>query len=119
MPFISNLVMLDGFMAGTPEQRPNNGPCVFQISVGRRVKNKETQQYETKYQYIDCKAWGDLRDILAGITDGQHVMAIGSLDREEWKDSATDKNRYKLVVQVDSIGEVRKIEKAQEQDFWS
>lgn len=117
MAFTSNLVMLDGFMAGTPEQRPNNGPCIFQLSTGRRVKNKETGQYETKYQYIDCKAWGDLRDILAGITDGQHVLLVGSLDREEWEDKETKKKRYKLVVQADTIGEVRKIEKQEEQTW--
>lgn len=115
MAFSSNLVILDGFLAGTPEKRGDNGPVIFQVSVGKRVKNKESQQYETKYQYIDCKCWGDLRDVMAGYTDGQRVIGVGSLDREEWEDKETKKKRYKLVVLVDSLGEVRKIEKSEEQ----
>jgi single-stranded DNA-binding protein len=108
MPFVNNLVLLEGFVAGEFKRIGENGPATGQISVGKRVKNKQTNEYETKYDFYDVKAWGAARDAMAGISDGTKVIVSGQLDRESWEDKETKKTRYKIVVLVNTISEIPK-----------
>lgn len=106
MPFVNNLVLLEGFMAGECKRIGENGPAVGQISVSKRVKDKETKEYVTKYEYFDFKAWGEPRDRLAGMSDGMKILISGQLDRESWEDKETKKTKYKTVVLVNTIAEL-------------
>lgn len=108
--FVNNLVLLEGFLAGEAKRIGENGPAVGQISVGKRVKDKDTKEYVTKYEYYDIKAWGQARDTLAGISDGSKIIVSGSLDRESWKDKTTEKTVYKTVVLVSTIAELPKLD---------
>lgn len=103
MPFVNNLVLLEGFIAGEFKRISENGPAVGQISVGKRSKNKITNEYETKYDYYDLKGWGQVRDVMASISDGAPVVINGQLDRESWEDKDTKKILYKTVVLVNTI----------------
>lgn len=103
MPFVNNLVLLEGFVAGEFKRIGENGPAVGQISVSKRVKNRDTKEYETKYDYFDLKGWSQARDVMSSITDGTPVIVSGVLDRESWEDKETKKTLYKTVVLVNTI----------------
>lgn len=103
MPFVNNLVLLEGFVAGDFKRIGENGPAVGQLSVSKRVKDKDTKEYVTKYDYFDLKGWGAARDVMAGLSDGTPVIMSGALDRESWEDKETKKTVYKTVVLVNTI----------------
>jgi single-stranded DNA-binding protein len=107
--FVNNFVVLEGFLAGETKRIGENGPGVGQISVGKRVKDKDTKEYVTRYEYFDLKAWAQARDALAGLSDGARIIVSGSLDRESWKDKTTEKTVYKTVVLVNTIAELPKM----------
>lgn len=109
MAFVNNLVILEGFVAGAPKRIGDNGPAVGQISVGKRVKDKDTNQYVTKYDFFDLKAWGQTREDFMKKEDGDKIIVSGQLDRESWKDKTTEKNVYKTVVVVNSLGSLPKM----------
>lgn len=109
MPFVNNLVLLEGFLAGETKRIGDNGPAVGQISVSKRIKDKETREYVTKYEYFDIKGWGEARDKMAGLSDGMKIILSGQLDRESWEDKETKKTIYKTVVLVNTIAELPKI----------
>lgn len=109
MPFVNNLVLLEGFVAGETKRIGENGPGVGQISVSKRVKDPDTKEYVTKYEFFDFKAWGQPRDVVAGLTDGEKIIISGQLDRESWEDKTTKKKVYKYVVLINTIAVLPKV----------
>lgn len=103
MPFVNNLVLLEGFVAGDFKRIGENGPAVGQISVSKRVKDRDTKEYVTKYDYFDLKGWAQARDAMASLSDGTKIIVSGALDRESWEDKETKKTVYKTVVLVNTI----------------
>lgn len=93
-------------MAGDAKRIGENGPAVGQISVSKRIKDKDTKEYVTKYDYYDIKGWGEARDKMAGISDGTKIIVSGQLDRESWEDKETQKMKYKTVVLINTIAEL-------------
>lgn len=101
-----NKVILIGNLTRDPELRylPNNtAVCDLGLAVNDRFKNKTTNQYEDRPNFIDCSAFGKTAEKIGEyFTKGRPIFIEGKLRFEQWDDRTSGQKRSKLKVVIDS-----------------
>lgn len=99
-----NKVIIMGNLTRDPELRflaSNTAVCQIGVAVNERWKNKQTDQWEDRVNFIDCEAWGKTAEnINQYFTKGKGILIEGKLRLDQWQDQQGS-NRSKLKVIVD------------------
>lgn len=99
-----NKVILMGNLTRDPEMRyTNTNMAVANIglAVNERWKNKQTDQWEDRVNFIDCEAWGrTAENISQYFQKGKPILIEGKLRLDQWQDQQGN-NRSKLKVVID------------------
>lgn len=102
-----NKVMLMGNLTRDPELRylPSNTPVVqLGLAVNDRVKNRETDQWEDRPNFIDCTAFGKTAELLNQyLRKGRPLFIEGKLRWSSWEDKQSGQKRSKLEVVIDNF----------------
>ena len=102
-----NKVLLMGNLTRDPETRvlPSNMSVVnFGMAVNDRFKNKQTDQWEERPNFIDCEAFGKTAENIAKFfSKGKPIFIEGKLRFEQWEDKQSGAKRSKLKVVCDTF----------------
>lgn len=102
-----NKVILMGNLTRDPEMRtlPSNMPVAsFGLAVNDRFKNKQTDQWEERPNFIDCEAFGRTAENIGKFfSKGKPIFIEGKLRLDQWEDRQTGQKRSKLKVVVDTF----------------
>lgn len=102
-----NRVILLGNLTRDPEMRylPSNMPvCSFGLAVNDRFKNKQTDQWEERANFIDCEAFGRTAEVINQYCGkGRPLFIEGKLRLDQWEDRQSGQKRSKLKVVVDNF----------------
>jgi single-strand DNA-binding protein len=102
-----NRVLLMGNLTRDPEIRvlPSNMPvCSFGLAVNDRFKNKQTDQWEERPNFIDCEAFGKTAENIGKFfTKGKPIFIEGKLRLDSWEDRQSGQKRSKLKVVCESF----------------
>lgn len=102
-----NKVLLMGNLTRDPELRylPSNMPVVqIGLAVNDRVKNRETDQWEDRPNFIDCTAFGKTAELLNQyLRKGRPVFIEGKLRWSSWEDKQSGQKRSKIDVVIESF----------------
>ncbi|MFI4859937.1 MAG: single-stranded DNA-binding protein [Phycisphaerales bacterium JB063] len=102
-----NKVILMGNLTRDPEMRmlPSNMPVAsFGLAVNDRFKNKQTDQWEERPNFIDCEAFGrTAENISKFFSKGKPIFIEGKLRFDQWEDRQSGQKRSKLKVVVDTF----------------
>lgn len=102
-----NKALLMGNLTRDPEMRvlPSNMSVVnFGLAVNDRFKNKQTDQWEERPNFIDCEAFGKTAENIAKfLSKGKPIFVEGKLRFEQWEDKQSGAKRSKLKVVVDTF----------------
>lgn len=102
-----NRVLLMGNLTRDPEIRvlPSNMPvCSFGLAVNDRFKNKQTDQWEERPNFIDCEAFGRTAENIGKFfSKGKPIFIEGKLRFEQWDDRQSGQKRSKLKVVCESF----------------
>ena len=102
-----NRVILLGNLTRDPETRtlPSNmSVCNFGLAVNDRYKDKQTDQWVEKPNFIDCEAFGRTAEIIQQyVSKGKPLFIEGKLRFSQWDDKNTGQKRSKLTVVVDNF----------------
>ena len=100
-----NKVILIGNLTRDPDLRflPNNtAVCDIGLAVNDRFKNKDTDQWEDRPNFVDCTAFGRSAEAISKhFSKGAPIFIEGKLRFEQWDDRETGKKRSKLKIVVD------------------
>ncbi len=101
-----NKVLLMGNLTRDPELRhlPSNTAVVgLGLAVNERWRNKQTDQWEERVNFIDCEAFGRTAEIIQQyFQKGRPIFIEGKLRLDQWQDKEGN-NRSKLKVVIDSF----------------
>lgn len=100
-----NFVMLMGRACRTPELKNarNSKVCTIRLAVNERIKKRDGE-WEDKTMYIDCEAWGQRAEYVAGkVEQGDLVQVVGKLEQDEWdaKDGSGKRQKHKVYISYD------------------
>lgn len=100
-----NKVILMGNLTRDPELR-HTGANVAVVQIGlavnERWKNKQTDQWEERVNFIDCEGWGrTAENINQHFDKGKPILIEGKLRMDQWDDKQTGQKRSKLKVVID------------------
>ena len=102
-----NKVILMGNLTRDPEMRvlPSNMPVAsFGVAVNDRFKNKQTEQWEERPNFIDCEAFGRTAENIGKFfSKGKPIFLEGKLRFDQWEDRQSGQKRSKLKVVVDTF----------------
>lgn len=102
-----NKVILMGNLTRDPEMRvlPSNMPVAsFGLAVNDRFKNKQTDQWEERPNFIDCEAFGRTAENIGKFfSKGRPIFIEGKLRFDQWEDRQSGQKRSKLKVVVDTF----------------
>ncbi|MEM9415264.1 MAG: single-stranded DNA-binding protein [Planctomycetota bacterium] len=102
-----NKVILMGNLTRDPEMRmlPSNMPVAsFGLAVNDRFKNKQTDQWEERPNFIDCEAFGRTAENIGKFfSKGKPIFVEGKLRFDQWEDKQSGQKRSKLKVVVDTF----------------
>ncbi|XAL99172.1 single-stranded DNA-binding protein [Phycisphaeraceae bacterium D3-23] len=102
-----NRVILMGNLTRDPEMRmlPSNMPVAsFGLAVNDRFKNKQTDQWEERPNFIDCEAFGRTAENIGKFfSKGKPIFIEGKLRFDQWEDKQSGQKRSKLKVVVDTF----------------
>lgn len=102
-----NKVILMGNLTRDPEMRvlPSNMPVAsFGLAVNDRFKNKQTDQWEERPNFIDCEAFGRTAENIGKFfSKGKPIFIEGKLRFDQWEDRQSGQKRSKLKVVVDTF----------------
>jgi len=102
-----NKVILMGNLTRDPEMRflPSNTPVAqIGIAVNERWKNKQTDQWEERVNFIDCEAFARTAEVINQyFQKGKPILIEGKLRMDQWEDKQTGQKRSKLKVVIDSF----------------
>lgn len=102
-----NRVILLGNLTRDPELRhlPSNmAVCNFGLAVNDRYKDKQTDQWVEKPNFIDCEAFGRTAEVIQQyVSKGRPLFIEGKLRFSQWDDKTTGQKRSKLTVVVDNF----------------
>ena len=102
-----NRVILLGNLTRDPELRhlPSNmAVCSFGLAVNDRYKDKSTDQWVERPNFIDCEAFGRTGEIIQQyVSKGRPLFVEGKLRFSQWDDKNTGQKRSKLTVVVDNF----------------
>ena len=102
-----NRVILLGNLTRDPELRhlPSNmAVCNFGLAVNDRYKDKQTDQWVERPNFIDCEAFGRTAEVIHQyVGKGRPLFIEGKLRFSQWDDKNTGQKRSKLSVVVDSF----------------
>ena len=102
-----NRVILMGNLTRDPELRhlPSNlAVCSFGLAVNDRYKDKQTNEWVEKPNFIDCEAFGRSAELIQQyVSKGRPIFIEGKLRFDQWDDKATGQKRSKLKVIVDTF----------------
>ena len=102
-----NRVILLGNLTRDPELRhlPSNmAVCSFGLAVNDRYKDKSTDEWVEKPNFIDCEAFGRTGEIIQQyVSKGRPLFIEGKLRFSQWDDKNTGQKRSKLTVVVDNF----------------
>lgn len=102
-----NKVILMGNLTRDPEMRmlPSNMPVAsFGLAVNDRFKNKQTDQWEERPNFIDCEAFGRTAENVGKFfSKGKPIFIEGKLRFDQWEDRQSGQKRSKLKVVVDTF----------------
>lgn len=102
-----NKVILMGNLTRDPEMRvlPSNMPVAsFGLAVNDRFKNKQTDQWEERPNFIDCEAFGRTAENIGKFfSKGKPIFIEGKLRLDQWEDRQSGQKRSKLKVVVDTF----------------
>lgn len=103
-----NKVIVAGRLTRDPELRftgSNTAVCEFSVATNRRVKNKDTGQWEDAPPvYVDVTAWaGSAEAINKHFAKGREIYIEGRLHLDQWEDKQTGQKRSKLKVVCESF----------------
>lgn len=102
-----NKVILAGNLTRDPEMRslPSGVEVVsFGLAVNDRFKNRQTDQWEERPNFIDCEAFGRTAENIGKFfSKGKPIFIDGSLRFDQWEDRQTGQKRSKLKVVVDTF----------------
>jgi single-strand DNA-binding protein len=96
-----NVVHLVGRAGGDPDMKWfESGKCVCKLTlaVNRRSKNND------KPDWFNLEIWGKTAEIAANyVKKGSQIGVKGSLHIETWTDRATNSNRSRPVIKVETL----------------
>lgn len=102
-----NKVILMGHLTRDPEMRflPSNLPVAqVGLAVNERWKNKQTEQWEERANFIDCEAFGRTAEVISQyFQKGKAILIEGKLRLDQWDDKQSGQKRSKLKVVIDSF----------------
>ncbi len=102
-----NKVILMGNLTRDPEMRflPSNMPVAqIGLAVNERWKNKQTDQWEERANFIDCEAFGRTAEVISQyFQKGKPILIEGKLRLDQWDDKQSGQKRSKLKVVIDSF----------------
>jgi len=102
-----NRVILMGNLTRDPELRNlPSGMAVTSIglAVNDRFKNKQTDQWEERPNFIDCECFGrTAENINKYFSKGKPIFIEGKLRFDQWEDKQTGQKRSKLKVVIDTF----------------
>ncbi|NBC11193.1 MAG: single-stranded DNA-binding protein [Planctomycetes bacterium] len=102
-----NKVILMGNLTRDPEMRflPSNMPVVqIGIAVNERWRNKQTDQWEERVNFIDCEAFARTAEVINQyFQKGKPILIEGKLRLDQWEDKQSGQKRSKLKVVIDSF----------------
>lgn len=102
-----NKVILMGNLTRDPEMRflPSNVPVAqIGLAVNERWKNKQTEQWEERANFIDCEAFGRTAEVIGQyFNKGKPILIEGKLRLDQWEDKQSGQKRSKLKVVIDSF----------------
>lgn len=97
-----NKVILMGNLTRDPELRftgQNTAVCNIGVAVNERWKNKQTDQWEDRVNFIDCEAWGrTAENINDFFTKGKSILIEGKLRLDQWEQDGQKRSKLKMVV---------------------
>lgn len=102
-----NKVIIMGNLTRDPEMRhlPSNMAVTsIGVAVNDRFKNKQTDQWEERPNFIDCEAFGrTAENINKFFSKGKPIFIEGKLRFDQWEDRQTGQKRSKLKVVIDTF----------------
>jgi len=97
-----NKVILMGNLTRDPELRHlPSGMAVAQIgvAVNERWKNKQTDQWEERANFIDCEAFGRTAEVINEyFQKGRPILIEGKLRLDQWEKDGQKRSKLKVVV---------------------
>lgn len=98
-----NHVAISGNITRDPELRPS-GALPFTVAVNERVKDKKTDVWTERPNFIDCVTFGTRAESLSRfLRRGMKVALTGRLRWSKWEDKDTGKSRSRVEVIVDDL----------------
>ena len=101
-----NKVILMGNLTRDPEMRylPSNmAVTAIGLAVNDRWKDKQTDEWKDKANFIDCEAFGrTAENISKFFSKGKPILIEGKLRYDQWQDKEGN-NRSKLKVVIDQF----------------
>lgn len=99
-----NKTIIMGNLTRDPELKftaSNMAVANIGVAVNERYKNKQTDEWEERVNFIDCEAWGrTAENINEHFNKGKPILIEGKLRMDQWEDQQGNK-RSKLKVVVD------------------
>lgn len=97
-----NKVILMGNLTRDPEMRmlPSNMPVAqIGLAVNDRWKNKQTDQWEDRANFIDCEAFGrTAENINQYFHKGKPILIEGKLRLDQWEKDGQKRSKLKVVI---------------------
>lgn len=97
-----NKVILMGNLTRDPEMRylPSNMAVVqIGIAVNERFKNKQTDQWEDRANFIDCEGFGrTAENINQYFQKGKPILIEGKLRLDQWEKDGQKRSKLKVII---------------------
>ncbi len=97
-----NKVILMGNLTRDPEMRflPSNMPVAqIGLAVNEKWKNKQTDQWEERVNFIDCEAFGRTAEVINQyFQKGKPILIEGKLRLDQWEKDGQKRSKLKVVI---------------------
>ncbi len=102
-----NRVILMGNLTRDPEMRytASNMPVTkIGLAVNDRIKNRQTEQWESRPNFFDCTAFGRTAEVVNQyFKKGSSIFIEGKLRWDSWEDKQSGQKRSKVEVIIDNF----------------
>lgn len=103
---MDNTVTVSGNVTREPELKFVGEYAVaeFAVAVNKRVKNKQTGEWENEASFLDVTCWRELAENVAeNVAKGTRVIVQGAFEQQRWEAKDGTK-RSKILLVADDVG---------------
>lgn len=106
MPSFNKVIIMGNLTRDVEVRYTPGGTAVTEVGVAinRRVKNKQTDEWEDKVTFVDVTLWARTAEVAAEyLSKGAPIHIEGRLELDQWEDRETGLRKQRLKVVAEGM----------------